>query len=271
MAALAHWSAQNRMPPDETLTQPLINAFKRQVLQNPDVMEILKKIRAEPDTWGGSDSKSASDKWPTWHLQRLLEGSFGLEAGLWPACADHSLRDQAGDMPVTGGLRRITPSARHVLLLVANRFGDFVAPLRNGSLIARGHLIDGQLVEISGGIWERPHVWVDFLKGDIGEFELADERDARPQFVAKWQGIELVQANPPKKLAPSNHAVRSKNVQRRVELAIQGLWPDPQNLAGIGAKERDRQINEWLKKRGLGHASAATVRRVLSSVRVAKR
>ena len=176
---------------------------------------------------------------------------------LWGACADEHFRNQASDDCVIGGLREMTPHAKRILMAVADRYGAFMAPLRDGSVMAHGHLADGRLVELSAGIWSRPHIWIDFCLGDVGEFEDPDDETGTPPFVAKWLGIELLG----NRLAMGS---REKTALNRVQMAAEALWPDRKSIAGVSWKEREKKIGDWLQSNRKPPVSLATIKRFLA-------
>lgn len=243
----------------------LSHAFTRTVLGHPTIKGLLREVCSKPERFDQCEREVSPPKWPSWRLAKLLEGNDGPEAGLWSVCADQSLRAQADGRSTTGFLRGIATDAGRVLLVVADKFEEFIKPLRDGSTSAEGHLANGELVRLSPGIWSSSKFWFDILNSNVGEFEAAQNGDSEFAFVPKWNAVSL--AGLASTLAPTGLA-REKPALLRASMAINALgfaegFPD-----GIGTKICHRQINDWLQLKKLQPVSTSTIKRFLSLKRV---
>ena len=73
--------------------------------------------------------------------------------------------------------------------------------------------------------------------------------------------------------AAAQHANRSapkktrpRSAAERIEMAVKAQWPDA-NLSGISAKDRDRKINDWLKRTSHNPVGDRTIRRMLAKTK----
>ena len=251
------------MTQEAPLAEPLSSAFERQVLRHPDIEALLREVRAKPALFDQCKREFSPPSWPSWRLQNLLEGSYALQSGLWPAYADKGLRDQAEDRASIGFLTPITPDARRVLLVVADRFEEFIVPLRNGTVSAQGHLVNGDLVRLSVGIWCGHDSWIDIFAGCVGDF--AGSGDDAPEFVPRWKGVALAGRRQAAALGSASRSPREKTSQIKISLAVAALWPSPGDLDGLSAKERDRKINLWLQDQGKGSVSGSSIKRYFTN------
>lgn len=231
-------------------------AFADQVLSDPAVTALKPAIKAALKK---NDAARKRTRYTAWDLQNLTEGWFFAQPMKWPVNADKSLRGQVDGTNPAGFFRPLSPLAARLFERLADSFEAFIAPLRDGSSRATGHLREGETVQLSPAIFTRANTWIDWSTSDIGEFEITDNDDV-PVFKPQWLAVSFA-------ILPvrTSRNSRQQPAWDRVELAIKALWPSPKDLTGIGAKVRDEKINAWLKRNGYLSVSSATIKRYLSS------